>query len=92
MAAAGLAGGAAGVVITLLGGRLMGGSLELLARSFPGSSLRLDPVGRLFGEPGFGPVSQLVTSGLEGLLFGACVGGAMILARRGATISAPEGR
>ena len=82
MAAAGLAGGAAGIVITLLGGRLMGGSLDLLARSFPESRLRLDPIGALFGEAGLGPVSLLVTSGLEGLLFGACVGGAMILSGR----------
>ena len=60
----------------------MGGSLDLLARNFPDSRLRLDPIGALFGETGFGPVSQLVTGALEGLLFGACVVGALILARR----------
>ena len=82
IAAAALAGGAAGVAITLLGGRLLGGSLDLLARSFPDSRLRLDQIGSLFGESGFGRVSQIVTGGLEGLLFGGCVVGAMILARR----------
>ena len=60
----------------------MAGSLDLLARTFPQSRLRLDPVGALFGELGFGPVSQVVTAGLEGALFGGCVVGAMIIARR----------
>lgn len=74
--------GAAGILIALLGGRMMGGSLDLLARQFPGSRLRLDQIGALFGETGFGPVSQVVTSGLEAAIFGACVVGAMVLARR----------
>lgn len=81
--AAALAGGAAGVLIPLLGGRLMGGSLDLLARSFPDSRLRIDQLGSLFGEGEFGPVSQIVTSGVEGALFSAFVVAAMILARRG---------
>lgn len=79
---AALAGGVAGVAIALTGGRLMAGSLDLLARTFPESRLRLDPIGALFGEHGFGAVSQVVTSGLEGALFGGCVVGAMIVARR----------
>jgi len=81
-AAAGLCGAAAGILIPLLGGRMMGGSLDALARHFPGSRLRLDQIGGLFGEAGFGTISQVVTGGLEGLLFGACVVGAMIIARR----------
>lgn len=81
-AMAALAGGTAGVAITLAGGRLMAGSLDLLARSFPDSRLRLDPIGGLFGERGFGPVSQVVTGALEGALFGGCVVAAMIVARR----------
>jgi hypothetical protein len=76
--AAALAGAAAGIAIPLFGGRLMGGSLDLLARSFPGSRLRLDQVGALFGEPGFGPVVQAATGALEGALFGACIVGAMV--------------
>ncbi len=79
---AALAGGIAGVAIALAGGRLMAGSLDLLARTFPESRLRLNPIGALFGEQGFGPVSQVVTAGLEGALFGGCVVGAMIVARR----------
>lgn len=79
---AALCGAAAGLLIPLLGGRMMGGSLDLLAGQFPDSRLRLDPVGALFGEPGFGPIAQAFTGALEGLLFSACLVGAMIVARR----------
>jgi DNA-binding winged helix-turn-helix (wHTH) protein len=82
VAAAGLVGTMAGVLVPLLGGRLMGGSLDLLARHFPASRLRLDQIGGLFGESGFGPVARLVTGALEGGLFAACIAGAMLLARR----------
>ena len=82
LAAAGLAGAAGGIVIPLLGGRLMGGSLDLLARHFPDSRLSLDPIGAALGESGFGPVSQVVTGAVEGMLFSACIVGAMLLARR----------
>jgi hypothetical protein len=81
-ATAGLMGAAAGVLIPLLGGRMMAGSLDLLARGFPGSRLETDALGGLFGEAGFGPVSHAVTGGLEGMLFAGCVVGAMIIARR----------
>jgi hypothetical protein len=85
MPIAGLTGGAAGILIAVPGGKLMGGSLDLLARSFPESRLRLDPIGALVGESGFGPLSQIVTGGLEGALFASCVVGAMVLARRSLT-------
>jgi hypothetical protein len=76
-------GALAGVIIALLGGHLMGGSLGLLAGQFPASRLRLDRIGALAGEASFGPISQTVTAGLEGGLFSACVVGAMGIARRG---------
>jgi len=79
---AALCGGAAGLVIALLGGRLLGGSLDLLAERFPASRLRLDQVGAVFGEAGFGPVTAMSTSALEGALFAACLVGAMLIARR----------
>jgi DNA-binding winged helix-turn-helix (wHTH) protein len=79
---AGLFGAAAGALVPLLGGRMFSGSLDLLARSFPGSRLRLDQIGALFGEPAFGPISQVACGALEGLLLGACIVGAHILARR----------
>lgn len=82
MALAGLTGAVAGLLIPLLGGRMMGGSLDLLAGAFPDSRLRLDGLGALFGETGFGPVAEIATGGMEGALFGACIVGAMLLARR----------
>ena len=82
MAIAGLAGAAAGAIVPLLGGRLMGGSLDSLVRQFPGSRLRLDAMGALTGESGFGPATQVATGALEGLLFGACLVGAMAWAKR----------
>lgn len=88
---AALIGAMAGIVIALVGGQLMAGSLDLLARTFPDSRLRLDQISGLFGENGFGPVTRLVTSSLEGALFSACVVGAMILGERsfgGATSAA----
>lgn len=82
VAAAALAGAAAGALIPLAGGRLLGGSLDLLARSFPGARFRLDGIGALLGETGFGPASQAVTGAFEGALFAGCITGATILARR----------
>ncbi|RYD52481.1 MAG: transcriptional regulator [Sphingomonadales bacterium] len=82
VAIAAAAGGVVGALVPLAGGRLMAGSLDSLARSFPDSRLRLDHVGSWFGESGFGLVSQSVTGCLEGALFSGCVVGAMILALR----------
>jgi DNA-binding winged helix-turn-helix (wHTH) protein len=88
VALSGLAGAAAGAIIPLLGGRLMGGSLVSLASQFPGSRLSLDVLGRLVGEAGFGPRTMVVTGALEGSLFGACLLGAMVIALRGGLRSA----
>jgi DNA-binding winged helix-turn-helix (wHTH) protein len=81
-AVAALCGGAAGLVIALLGGRLMLGSLELLLQHSPGSRLHLDRVSRLFGESDFGAVTQFASAMLEGALFAGCVVAAMEIARR----------
>jgi len=83
MALAAALGALASVVIVACGGHMMGGSLDLLAAQFPASRLRLDRIGALFGETGFGPISQAVTAALEGALFATCLIGAMGLARRG---------
>ncbi len=82
VAAAALCGAGAGLLICLLGGRLMLGSLDLLARQMSESRLRLDQISGLFGEASFGPVTRTVTSALEGALFAAGVVGAMMVARR----------
>lgn len=62
-------------------GGLAGGLAGLLAREFPDARLRLDALGALLGENGFGPVSETVTAAIEGGLFGLCVIGALTLAR-----------
>lgn len=82
VAAGALAGGAAGILISLAGGRLMGGSLHLLSLHFSQSRLRLDGIGGLLGEDGFGPASHVATAALEGAVFCGCVLGAMITFRR----------
>ena len=51
---------------------------DLLAHGFPDSRLRLDRIGALFGDPGFGPLAQAAAGGLEGALFGGCIAGAMV--------------
>jgi DNA-binding winged helix-turn-helix (wHTH) protein len=79
---AGLAGGSAGMAIALLGGRLMLGSLELLAEAFPGSRLQIERLSGLFDEPVYGPITAFASTTLEAMLFSACVVGAMMLARR----------
>ena len=79
---AGVAGAVAGALIPLAGGRLMGGSLDLLVKSFTESRLQLDRFGPLFGEVHFGLTTQVVLGGVEGLLFGTCVVGALILVGR----------
>jgi DNA-binding winged helix-turn-helix (wHTH) protein len=81
-ALAGAIGAAAGAAIALAGGRLMLGSLELLAHGFSGSKLRLDQIGAAFGEAGYGPVTRTVTSALEAGLFSACVVTAILLAQK----------
>ena len=82
VAGAGGAGAAAGALIPLAGGHLMGGSLDLLAQSFAASRLQLDRFGPLFGELHFGPATEAVLGGVEGLLFGSCVVGTLTMIHR----------
>jgi len=75
-------GALSGTAIVMAGGRLLGGSIYELARLLPQSRLRFDQIGGFFGEAGFGPISQIVTAGLEGMLFAAGVTAAVLLAQR----------
>ncbi len=68
------------IALTLAGRRLGGDSLDLMARSFPGSRAGLAPLARLMGEPQMGSLTRVVVSAYEGLLFGAGV--ALGLTRR----------
>ena len=75
-------GGAAGIVILLLGGRLMLGSLELLISGFPNSRLRLDQISHPFANDALNQLVHLCAGCLETGLFAGCVVGAMCLARK----------
>ena len=75
-------GAAAGIVISLLGGRLMLGSLEGLSHGFPASRLRLDLVSHPFTQPMLNQVAHLVASGAEAALFSVGVVVAIAVARR----------
>jgi hypothetical protein len=79
---AALLGGVAGILVVLLGLNLLGGSLDLLGNRFPESRLQIGQVGALFGEPGFGYVTEVATGALEGALFASCVVCAMLWVRR----------
>ena len=82
VAVAAACGAAAGIVISLLGGRLMLGSLELLASGFPNSRLRLDELTRPFATPTLNHLAHVVDAGAEVGLFVAGVVGTITLARR----------
>lgn len=86
-----LAGAAVGLIIALSGGKLMAGTLALLATRFPDSRFRVDGVGPLFGESGFGPVTEAVTASLEAALFCTCVAGTIAMVRKRQTQRADLG-
>jgi DNA-binding winged helix-turn-helix (wHTH) protein len=75
-----LACGAAALAIASVGRPLVGGTLHALAEVTQGAQTTLTPLGRLLGEPGFGPITSLLIGTAEGALFG--LGLAMGLTRR----------
>jgi DNA-binding winged helix-turn-helix (wHTH) protein len=80
---AGLGGICAGVVLIVIGGNLFSGSLEIVARLFADSQMRLDALAPVFGEVHFGQTTQLIMGAMEGLLFGiGTASGIEIAARR----------
>ncbi|HZI81807.1 MAG TPA: transcriptional regulator [Vicinamibacterales bacterium] len=66
----GLACAAATLALALSGRALVGGTVHLIAQASQGSQALLTPLGRLVGEPDFGPVSAAILGLGEGLLFG----------------------
>jgi DNA-binding winged helix-turn-helix (wHTH) protein len=72
----------AGILLTVIGGNLFSGSLELVARSFANSQMRMDPLATFFGEVRFGQTTQLVLGAMEGLLFGGGTISGMEIAAR----------
>ncbi len=63
----------AGVMLTVIGGNLFSSSLEIVAKLFANSQIRMDPLAPLFGEVHFGQTTQIVMGAIEGLLFGGGV-------------------
>jgi len=74
-----IVGALAGIAITLLGGRLMVGSLAELAARFPNSRLSL---GGMLGEDGVGPLGLLVATSVESALFVGFTAAAIVASRR----------
>lgn len=62
--------GLAGLAITLTGRPLAGGTIHAIADAAHGSRATLAPLGRLIGEPDFGPVSQAILAFGESAVFG----------------------
>ena len=71
----------AGALLTVIGGNLFSASLEIVARMFANSQIRMDPLAPLFGEVHFGQTTQIVMGALEGLLFGAGVASGIEMSR-----------
>jgi hypothetical protein len=72
--------GAAGLVLALAGRPLASGTIHALSLAAEGSRATLAPLGRLFGEADFGPVSSRILAFVEGTGFG--LGLAWALTRR----------
>ncbi len=60
----------AGLALTLAGYPLVGGTIHTIANAADGSRATLAPLGRLLGEPDFGPVSRAVLAFSEAATFG----------------------
>ena len=62
--------GLAGLVLTLSGHPLVGGTIHLLADAADGSRATLAPLGQLIGEPDFGQISRTILAFGESAVFG----------------------
>ena len=64
----------AAIALAASGRPLVGGLVHDIARSSRDSELVLAPLGRIIGEPGFGPITQVILSAFEGGTFGCALG------------------
>lgn len=62
--------GLAALALALAGRPLVGGTIHLIAQASAGSQAILTPLGRLIGEPEFGPLTAALIATSEGALFG----------------------
>ncbi|HET9468899.1 MAG TPA: hypothetical protein VFO48_10830, partial [Vicinamibacterales bacterium] len=72
--------GLAALALALAGRPLVGGTIHLIAQASASSQATLTSLGRLIGEPDFGPITAAVIATGEGALFG--LGLALGLTRR----------
>lgn len=61
----------AAMALALVGRHLVGSSLDLMADTFAGSQVGLDPLARLLGEDSLRPITRTLVSGFEALMFGS---------------------
>ena len=61
----------AAMALALAGRHLVGSSLDLMAGTFAGSQVGLDPLARLLGEDSLRPITRTLVSGFEALMFGS---------------------
>jgi hypothetical protein len=62
--------GLAGFLLSIAGQPLASGTIHMIATGSGGAQAALTPLGRLMGEPGFGPVTRTIIGTGETLLFG----------------------
>lgn len=72
--------GLAALALSMAGRPLVGGTIHLIASGSAGSQAMLTSLGRLIGEPDFGPVSRAIIGTGEAVIFG--LGLALGLTRR----------
>ncbi|MCC7125732.1 MAG: transcriptional regulator [Acidobacteria bacterium] len=60
----------AGLALTVAGRPLAGGTIHAVANATDGARASLEPLGRLIGEPGFGPLSRAIAACGECASFG----------------------
>jgi DNA-binding winged helix-turn-helix (wHTH) protein len=80
--------GISAFALTRAGRPLVGGTIHAVARQAQGSRISLAPLGRLIGEPDFGPLSQTIIGTGEGAAFG--LGLALALTRRASSPTSHE--
>jgi DNA-binding winged helix-turn-helix (wHTH) protein len=80
----------AALALSWSGRPLVGGTLHAIARDARGSQISLAPLGRLVGEPDFGPVSQALIAAWEGGIFGFGVGVALLRRRSHGDLTSPS--
>ena len=62
--------GLAALALALSGRALVGGTIHTIAAASLGAQVTLTPIGRLIGEPDFGPLTAAVIAAGEGAVFG----------------------